>query len=894
MTIRHTQMAFARRVLGFSMIDVLIAIIVLATALLALAALQGAMTRNSADARARSQIAAYTEGVMDQLRVGGYSNIPTAANAFASNPQTATITPSSTTCPNTTSQAFEAYCAQRAAGVSNLSTTITVNQYAITSATNPAFKLTTGNPIASSGTYKQVSVATTWTDATGQTGRSVRFDTIISPVTVDTSNTALVVKSLAIGASTGPIVREANPANTLGVIPIAVSSSANSAATNPAPVVTNTGTTFSTFTYQSTASAFGGNVLNQRVDTKVIQCSCQYGGALSNDANNTFATIFAQPFRPTYWDGTQYVSPALTGAATSTTGIDPASSAKKNPLLQDTNCDTCCRDRNDSSSDPAGTVKFDSFSGSTSHYQYNSSGVLTAVTTGTYIQACRLIRVGGVYATATDIHNYFFGLVATDDCVSETKPLNTPPLTPVPTGCISSLAATDVVPSPSTETSYANFVKDYLYNSLTSLKAGTGPWVASTSPQASPADSASNLYNGSPYNLNSPTNIPISIPNTESRWLHARGLYIDHLETKAATALANAITNCGATDQTSVENCAFPVLPFTTVNMTELANWSSSNNGIINVSDTAVIDGFSTTSSCTPATTNATNTTCPRRGNVTLPSTQVNGAANAIATTYVTNSGLTGVTTNQANSAYDTLLANNLTDQKQFTVSGGTPSGGVPVYFDVALTGLSWMSAISNASLDPSVSWSGSVAQIGALDSGAANAYLTNSGGTYTALYAGAVSTAPIPVFVKTPVTAPVGLNVNVQYFNNSDNQGTETVSCTAIAGGTSANFKSTAATQCYNYAVNPTNITINGANAGVTSANVTLLSGTTDGGMREGAVIVIPKTPGISSTTNTIAGATSLSIPFTLTSTTVAPGACSCQDTGCSVQSYTPGTCAP
>ena len=75
MTIMKNKSATVRRNHGFSMIDVLVAIVVLATGLLALAALQGALTRSSTDSRARAQIAAYADGLVDQLRASGYRNI---------------------------------------------------------------------------------------------------------------------------------------------------------------------------------------------------------------------------------------------------------------------------------------------------------------------------------------------------------------------------------------------------------------------------------------------------------------------------------------------------------------------------------------------------------------------------------------------------------------------------------------------------------------------------------------------------------------------------------------------------------------------------------------------------------------------------------------------------
>jgi hypothetical protein len=44
-------------------------------------------------------------------------------------------------------------------------------------------------------------------------------------------------------------------------------------------------------------------------------------------------------------------------------------------------------------------------------------------------------------------------------------------------------------------------------------------------------------------------------------------------------------------------------------------------------------------------------------------------------------------------------------------------------------------------------------------------------------------------------------------------------------------------------------------------------MSGTVDAGQSEGASIILPNSPGISSTTNTTAGANVLTIPFTLQS---------------------------
>ncbi len=123
--------------------------------------------------------------------------------------------------------------------------------------------------------YKQVNVTTDWTDATGQS-RSVSFDTTVSPTSIGTTDNSLANKTFGLTQASSPVVRQSSPAATAGVIPIAVSSSQNAAATNPAPLVTNLGTTFSTITYNSTASTLGGDLITQRIDTKVLRCSCKY------------------------------------------------------------------------------------------------------------------------------------------------------------------------------------------------------------------------------------------------------------------------------------------------------------------------------------------------------------------------------------------------------------------------------------------------------------------------------------------------------------------------------------------------------------------------------------------------------------------------------------------
>jgi len=887
-----TKQIMVRAHLGFSMIDVLIAILVLATGLLALGVLQGALARNGADARARTQIAAYAETLIDKSRANGY-------DAFGS----MTVTPSSSACsasPQSFTQKMqcEAYNAQTYAGVSNLTTTIaSTENYGSSGGT-----WVTAKPAGYTDKtphYKQVTVTTTWTDSVGQS-RTQTYDTTVSPVTVNPGDNSLASTAFNLTGSTKPQVREANPANTLGVIPIAISSTSDAAATNPKPVVTNTGTTFSQYTYNSTTSQYGGNLITQRVDTKVIQCKCQYGGAATNDTNLLNAGIMTQPYRPTYWDGYRYTTPLATSSSTSSTGLDSSATT------QDTSCDVCCRDRNDTAAD---TVKFDSFSNDFNHYKFVQASGTLVVSTDSYQQACRLIRVDGSYVAATDAHNYFFGLLSTDTCANQGSSSQRP------TGCnLSSLDFSDTIPSSTTEGNYASFVKDYLNTNFSSLKSTGKSGEVVASPLTS-SSTAAGKWNGGTFtgataalNINpstNSTNTTITLPNSVSRWLYARGLYVDFLESPARTALTNAISGCTDSD---VNNCALPVLPFTTINMSELGNTSSTDTNVILVSNTAVISG---------------DETYPSRGSVTVPTTQ-NGStkptANGVYKVYATNSSLTGVEsipnqTSQANSLYDS--SNILTDQRQFTVvgaGGGGGGGSGAVYFYTDLSGLTYLANASSLTNYNSTAggngltlgWNGSTSQLGtAASNPSVNGCPTT--GTYQARFGtksgnGCTITGPESVSYTastSPLRPPVGITINVQGFNTSSKlsgvYGSETVSCTGGSGTNTYNATSSdKVLKCYNYAVDAANILINGANAGLTSANVSLLSGTTDGSMKEGAVITLPSTPGISGSTNTIAGATSVVIPFTLTGTTIASGTCACNNSQCNNPKYTPAPTCP
>ena len=133
---------------GFSLLEVLIAAVVLAAGLLALTALQGALMRNSADAKARSQLAALAQSVMEEARSGGYGAIPVGASV-----QLSTVDD-----PNRLTNAAKAM------GVATLTENSSVTEV-----------------VSGTLTYKVVNLRLSWNDATGG-ARNLRLTSVISPL----------------------------------------------------------------------------------------------------------------------------------------------------------------------------------------------------------------------------------------------------------------------------------------------------------------------------------------------------------------------------------------------------------------------------------------------------------------------------------------------------------------------------------------------------------------------------------------------------------------------------------------------------------------------------------------------------------------------------------------
>lgn len=162
-----TKHSLPRSFQGFSLLEVLVAVVVLSTGLLALAALQGNLSRSSADAKVRSQVAALLQARIDQLRTMGYNAVVNGVtDTCATN---VGATDGSDWVP-------ASFCTQN--GLASMSASQAVSVY--TSAVGAA-NFAIGTPgSADDPQFKRITVSATWTDATGAANRRMALTTDLS------------------------------------------------------------------------------------------------------------------------------------------------------------------------------------------------------------------------------------------------------------------------------------------------------------------------------------------------------------------------------------------------------------------------------------------------------------------------------------------------------------------------------------------------------------------------------------------------------------------------------------------------------------------------------------------------------------------------------------------
>jgi prepilin-type N-terminal cleavage/methylation domain-containing protein len=583
---------------GFSLLEVLIAIVILSFGLLALATLQLSLFKSSAASKAQSVALSLAKDKIETMR--SFKTLGDYVALTDSGPTNSTM--GGVTYAVTTTVDRYVFGVPATGTAEFKSVGDTTAEATLGASTDPKYIL--------GRDFKRVKVAVTWNESTGD-GRTLTLEDVIDGL--DPADSAKVVKNSTNTLPRNVQVIISNPANEAGVIPIAIGDSTDTAATNPRPVVNSTATEtrFDIYTYSALT---GGNALAQsRVETNVIGCTCNTATA---PADST-----ARGYRPTYWNGTRYVAPTLTTYAPPA-GQSSAAASSESPY-----CDICCRDHND----PSGTTtaKFDPWRATHTHYYRDNSNNLQPVDSSktVYQEACRLIRVDGIFRVAADFNNEYFNLLETNK----------------EAGNVSTPTAPDYAPSGSTPNAVGNYqqmVLSYLdakvvnnatpttYNNSVSTKQLTAANFSAATSYSAESTAVTNLETTN--SINDPASVTIS-STADYQWLHSRGLYIDYLEPETLAAIASAKQNCVTNSCTTAEKqtAVLQLLPFTTINLSELSLWKP-----------AVADGREVSVS-SGAFINAASSTDPVRGRVVRnvsPATDAD--IDATAKILASNSGL--------------------------------------------------------------------------------------------------------------------------------------------------------------------------------------------------------------------------------------------------------------
>lgn len=623
---------------GFSLIEVLVAVVILSVGLLALASLQLGLIRSSGDTKAQTIAAALAKAKIEELRgfqtLEGYRLIVAPANeALADN--------------------------NGSLGGMNFTRATTVTRYVYNKGAPLGFE-TVGNTLTDAAIdalsvggkvfvpgkdFKRITVVVGWANSAGVSS-SISLEDIID--SLDPTDIAAITKKTTSGVGPRKVqVKITDPALDNMVIPIALGSGVNSAATNPKPNVVkgvNTvETQFDVLTYSGLNN--GTATVQARVETLIVGCTC--------DKSEKPATT-VRGKRPTYWDGSRYTVP-LDVASYS----PPAAADTQSASVQSDKCIICCRDHHDPATttgatfSPLGVVKTNGVV--TTEHSHHVDKVTTTEAATTYREACRVIRSDGIWSVAADLRNDYFGLLATGNGTTADTAV------PDSTSTVGSVTGGAVA-------RYQNFVLDYMKARYVVPTPTNSAAQATYNTVGNPASMAA----GSPYSLDLPASISVNLkyPNTlagdaatAGKWLHSRGLYTDYLEQEATDAItrAKADTVCNTatttpTVQTAAEvlrQCILRLLPFTSINLTEIAEW-----GPQTVPFNVTNNDYSESRTAND----------PVRGKVTTAAASAS-TTQAITQSRRSNSGLLDLSFD----AISPTDAGTTSDPQSFAVGGGTP-----------------------------------------------------------------------------------------------------------------------------------------------------------------------------------------------------------------------------
>lgn len=801
------------RIGGFSMIEVMVASVVLAIGILAIASLQISTLRASTDAKAFSVGLSLAKDKLEELRtftgVRGVRSYTSIADGSDAPTEVSGVT-------YTRGWTVERFAYNKDPDGNPATDDRRFIAFAADTGDIPTpFSGNTSSGYVSDNEFKRIAVRVTWVDAGGDTRTVALEDAVAS---LSPSDSALISRSgsAVIPRTLEVIINDPTLTNGVGngVIPLALSSDSSvdgtsTAATNPQPRLLGADfrvaeTRYNILTYGAVSD--GTAAAQSKIETIVVACTCSYGNADSDVTG----------YRPSYWNGYRYSvpEPAIRTQPAGWTSADNESA----------HCTACCRDHHDQVAGVDVTnsgARFDPRRSSHQHFRHDANGALVNVgNSGVYEESCRLVRVNGVYRVTADAYTDQVNLLETrsDD------------------------SSTPYVPSAQATGNYQEFALKLLdarlvnNNTASTLNNSLGGSVIAALEDPSPVSSPSK-------SVNEPASIAIN--NGEQKWLHARGLYIDYLEPEVIAAIIQAKTICAidngvggcANTLAKKEAAVLRLVPFTSINLTEIASWSPAQPGDSGGQDILVYNNLlkctvpaadgGPAAGCTTTINGATAAIDPGRPvrglaqRIQVSATEGNRPA-AVASIHRSNSTLAAMT-----SPIDADEGEAISDHQDFVIAGAS-GGGTSASYKVAILG----------------SYPLSSGALPVVDTSPASSYVYRSATPISGFtLPNPVTVTPFPVMFGVPVTLRLkGYNYALTTLADSPS-----IACsgpygskTLTALSTNTNLLAGKQTTCKNYEVTAANV--NGVEvAGSFPVASIGTPGSPDGSLSEYTTISLP-----------------------------------------------------
>jgi len=383
------MMKFSTKSQGFSLIEVMLAVLVLSVGILAVAKLQGTFIRSGSDANQRTVAASIAQRKIDDIKSFSQLNSDyTWANALALSgnlPQTEVayehISGDGDLTTYVETGGLILPSASITVGSTAYSLNWTVQDYWHTTSALSAATTTEPSPAPASSDFKRIVVTVGWSNERDE-AQSISLDTIVdayAPALTELSNNsqnggepphafytpeaAPDVIDIAVDLGTGKNRQTSKP------LPDAVKTGADS----------NTIVNFEVITYNPDGSDF---IADRQEEFTTVDCHCSLSASAS----------LGYPPGHVIWDGVErYDNVGQQMNKATATQVNNANAAEDI-------CLTCCRDHHD---DNASSIKYvaGTSSGDHAHYKADSS---VASSGDEYIESCRLKRIGGILRVFQD------------------------------------------------------------------------------------------------------------------------------------------------------------------------------------------------------------------------------------------------------------------------------------------------------------------------------------------------------------------------------------------------------------------------------------------------------------------------------------------------------------